>query len=58
MTTAQELRKVITEIRRKPYPIANLIPLLDKAATELERNNDNVRQYLYGVPLDEQHNHT
>lgn len=37
MTTAERLRKVIAEIRRKPYPISDLIPLLDKAATELEQ---------------------
>jgi len=36
MTIAQDLRRVIGEIRRKPYPIKDLIPLLDKAATELE----------------------
>ncbi len=36
MTTAQDLRRVIGEIRRKPYPISDLIPLLDRAATELE----------------------
>lgn len=35
-TTAQQLRRVVAEIRRKPYPISDLIPLLDKAATELE----------------------
>lgn len=33
---SERLREVILEIRRKPYPIADLIPLLDKAATELE----------------------
>lgn len=36
MTTAEHLRKVIAEIRRKPYPIADLIPLLDEAAGQLE----------------------
>ena len=36
MTTAQDLRRVIGEIRRRPYPIKDLIPLLDKASTELE----------------------
>lgn len=35
-TTAQQLRRVVAEIRRKPYPISDLIPLLDKAASELE----------------------
>lgn len=35
-TIAQRLRKIIGEIRRKPYPIKDLIPLLDQAATELE----------------------
>lgn len=34
--TSERLRKVILEIRRKNYPISDLIPLLDKAATELE----------------------
>jgi len=36
-TTAQQLRRVVAEIRRKPYPISDLIPLLDRAATELEQ---------------------
>ncbi len=35
----QRLRKVIGEIRRKPYPIKDLIPLLDEAATKLEQND-------------------
>lgn len=35
-TIAQQLRRVVAEIRRKPYPISDLIPLLDRAATELE----------------------
>jgi len=35
--TSEQLRKVVLEIRRKPYPIKDLIPLLDKAATELEK---------------------
>lgn len=39
-TTAQQLRRVIADIRRKPYPIKDLIPLLDKAATELEKMNE------------------
>lgn len=30
------LRRVIAEIRRKPYPIANLIPLLSEAADALQ----------------------
>jgi hypothetical protein len=34
--TAKKLRQVILEIRRKPYPIKDLIPLLGQAATELE----------------------
>lgn len=38
-TTAQQLRRVVLEIRRKPYPIADLIPLLDKAAIELEKHD-------------------
>jgi len=38
MTTAQDLRRVIGEIRRRPYPIKDLIPLLDRAATELENS--------------------
>lgn len=36
----QRLRKVISEIRRKPYPIKDLIPLLDEAATKLEQNDN------------------
>lgn len=36
MTTAQDLRRVIGEIRRRLYPISDLIPLLDAAATEIE----------------------
>lgn len=43
-TTAQQLRRVVAEIRRKPYPISDLIPLLDKAATELE-NKERERMY-------------
>lgn len=37
MTVSEKLRKVIAEIRRKPYPIKDLIPLLDEAATKLEK---------------------
>lgn len=45
-TTAQQLRRTILEIRRKPYPIKDLIPLLDKAATELEKlTEENVKCY-------------
>lgn len=40
-TTAQQLRRTILEIRRKPYPIKDLIPLLNRAATELERYEAN-----------------
>ncbi len=40
MTTSHDLRRVIGEIRRKPYPIKDLIPLLDRAATELEKKDD------------------
>lgn len=47
-TTAQQLRRVVLEIRRKPYPIKDLIPLLDKAATELEKQQDVAREeHLY-----------
>lgn len=34
---SQRLRKVITEIRRKPYPIADLIPLLSQAADAIHQ---------------------
>lgn len=33
---AERLRKVVGEIRRKPYPISDLIPLLTQAADELD----------------------
>ena len=32
---SDRLRKVIAEIRRKPYPISDLIPLLSEAADAL-----------------------
>lgn len=35
-TTAEELRRLAAEIRRRPTPIKDIIPLLDRAATELE----------------------
>jgi hypothetical protein len=51
MTTAQDLRRVIGEIRRKPYPISDLIPLLDRAATELEKKKDECPcRYLPSIP--------
>lgn len=34
--TAHRLREVCKEIRRKSYPIADLIPLLQQAADELD----------------------
>jgi len=34
---AQELRTLVSQIRRRPTPIKDIIPLLDRAATELER---------------------
>lgn len=37
----ERLRKVIGEVRRKPYPIKDLIPLLDEAATKLEQYDNN-----------------
>lgn len=36
MTTAEELRKIASEIRRTPRPIADLIPVLQRAADELD----------------------
>jgi len=51
-TTTQQLRRVVAEIRRKPYPIKDLIPLLDRAATELEKcyaktiDDDEFARYL------------
>lgn len=47
MTTAQDLRRVIGEIRRKPYPISDLIPLLDRAATELEKKDNECTESRY-----------
>jgi uncharacterized protein YbaR (Trm112 family) len=35
---AQRLRTVILDIRRKPYPIKDLIPLLAEAARYIEEN--------------------
>lgn len=34
--TIQQLRDVVQEVRRKPYPIKDLIPLLTRAADALE----------------------
>lgn len=42
----ERLRKVITEIRRKPYPIADLIPLLSEAADALQ-----ARAQVQGEPV-------
>jgi hypothetical protein len=43
-STAQQLRDKVKEIRTKPIPISDLIPLLLKAADELDvvvdRNSD------------------
>jgi len=50
MTTAQDLRKVIGEIRRRPYPIKDLIPLLDRAATELEKHDKADRDEFMSNP--------
>lgn len=33
---SKDLRKVIRDIRRKPYPIKDLIPLLQQAADQLD----------------------
>lgn len=51
-TTAQQLRRTILEIRRKPYPIKDLIPLLDKAATELEGIKDHYTAYQHDKYID------
>lgn len=34
---AIQLRKTITDIRTRPYPIKDLIPLLQQAADQLDR---------------------
>lgn len=41
MKISERLRKTISEIRRKSYPITDLIPLLDAAATALEQMERN-----------------
>lgn len=42
----ERLRKAITEIRRKPYPISDLIPLLSAAADALQ-----ARAQVQGDPV-------
>ena len=42
----ERLRKAITEIRRKPYPISDLIPLLSAAADALQ-----ARAQVQGEPV-------
>lgn len=49
-TTAQQLRRVISEIRRKFYPISDLIPLLDRAASELEQNEKKEMEQFQSDP--------
>ena len=55
MTLQEELRKAVSTIRVKPYPIADLIPLLNRAADligglqDLSKRPNNV----VGVPSDE-----
>jgi hypothetical protein len=34
---AEQLRAAILDIRRKPYPISDLIPLLSRAADEIDK---------------------
>lgn len=36
----QDLRHAVFEIRRKPYPISDLIPLLQRAADQLDDLED------------------
>lgn len=36
MRTAERLRAACVEIRRKPYPIKDLVPLLQQAADDLD----------------------
>ena len=35
-TLSEELRTACADIRRKPYPIADLVPLLQRAADALD----------------------
>jgi hypothetical protein len=37
MTTAERLRKACEEVRRKDYPLSDLIPLMQRAADELSQ---------------------
>lgn len=34
---SQKLREICADIRRKPYPISNIIPVIQGAADEIER---------------------
>jgi hypothetical protein len=54
-TLAQDLRHAASEIRRRPYPISDLIPLLQRAADQLDAledeledlsNNNFIKSYL------------
>lgn len=48
---AGRLRNTIQDIRRKPYPIKDLIPLMSEAADELENQR---RALKYEIDLCEQ----
>jgi hypothetical protein len=36
MTVQVRLRKLVDDIRRKPFPISDIIPLIQEAADELD----------------------
>lgn len=45
--TANRLRAICEDIRRTPYPLAVLIPLMQKAADELEQRKPLTNGELY-----------
>jgi hypothetical protein len=40
---SEQLRAAILDIRRKPYPISDLIPLLSRAADEIDNLNTTLK---------------
>lgn len=42
----EQLRKTIKDIRRKPYPICDIIPLLVEAADELENRGHDIDELV------------
>jgi hypothetical protein len=45
----QKLRDVIQELRRTPMPLANIIPLLQEAADELDEKDEEIEDLQKGA---------